>query len=360
MDDFTTILNRMKMNFKFVCGYVPGDVSDEGLRLQAYAAEILDCKMYAKWLEDQIFIKTASGKSLDMHGIEYGLSRLKGTKATGEVYFGLYDILEQTVTIPKGTKIISSKGFEYTTDSECVIEKGVNKTSVKVTATKEGSNGNCGVGDIKIIDKDNEISAPMISPKSFVYVTNYTSIIGGTDEESDELFRKRILQAAKFPPTGANKTYYTKLATEVEGVRSVGFVGSMEDSGTVYMYLAGEGGTVTTETANTVQAKLDRLGQIGIIMTVLPAREVTVDMALYVSAQIGYDIKNVKTDCETAITQYVNTRNVGEKITKESVTKYLLNNVEGLEQAIFDTMTELPNILETQIPILGTIQIDEI
>lgn len=359
MDDFTTILNRMKENFKSVCGYAPGDVSDEGLRLQAYAAEILDCKMYAKWLEDQMFVQTASGKSLDMHAIEYGLSRLKGSKAIGEVFFTLYEILEQPVTIPKGTKVINTNGFEYTTDDECVIEKGINRTSVKITAVKEGSGGNCGVGDIKFIDKDNEISAPGISVKGLVSVKNTTVVIGGTDEECDELLRKRILEAARFPSTGANKTYYTNLATEVEGVRSVGFAGSMTESGTLYMYLGGEGTPVTTQMVNMVQSKIDRLGQIGIDVTVFPAVGVTIDMTLYVSAQLGYSIKDIKDNCKTAITQYIKTRSVGEKITEQSIVKYLINNVEGLNEVVFDTFYELPNILNNEIPVIGNIVVDQ-
>ena len=55
-------------------------------------------------LKKQMFIQSADGESLDKHAAAYGLTRLSGTKARGNVWFSLTQTLETDVIAPISAK----------------------------------------------------------------------------------------------------------------------------------------------------------------------------------------------------------------------------------------------------------------
>ncbi len=355
MDSYETILQRMKNNFLFKAGYTPSDVSDCGMRLQTAAAEIFDCMLYAEWLKKQMLVSTAEGESLDKHGELYGISRQAPSTADGEVWFYLSETLQSDFVIPRHTEVKNNDGYSYFTEADAVISAGDLGVTVNITATESGAAYNCGEKEVHILGK-HTITHPGVIISNVLGVINAAPIAGGSDAEDDDSFRKRIADIVKFPPNGANMSYYRGLAMTVDGVRSAGFVFDDNYGTVVNMYLGTRGSSVSQATASQVQDLINSGGQIGVRVTVYPAYEIRVDLSLTIEAKPGYKYTRVEEDCFAALNEYFNNLSVGEKITVYTIND-VLSKVEGYEKLNLDQNCIIPNILAHQLGVKGTLMI---
>lgn len=356
MDSYSEILSRMKENFALKAGYVPSDTSDCGLRLQTYASEIFEAYLYAEWLKKQMFIQSADGESLDKHAAAYGLTRLSGTKARGNVWFSLTQTLETDVIIPAGTQLISKDGLNYYTDATVKISSGEQSVRADVTAEECGAGYNCGEDDIEQIGK-NEIQVVGVAMRNIVTVTS-AEVGGGTDTEQDEFLRQRLLNKIRYPSTGANIGYYRDLLSNVDGVRSVNFLLNEDHKSVVYAFLGGNGTVVSSQTVTQAQDVLNELGQVGVDIIAAAAVAEPVNISIGISVGAGYDFNRIQDECELVLQNYLSTRSVGEKITSDLV-KNALCGIEGLDKVTVKNSTEFPVISHNQLITPGVITVSK-
>ena len=162
------------------------------------------------------FPDTAYGEWLDKHGASpfINIARNIGKEAVGEVEFKIPDVMTSEVIIPEGTVIINSEtGLEYTTDFECTIPIGETSNNVLATCLTVGTDGNCDIGKIDLIDEDEGILRS-------VTVSNITPMDYGEDYEEDEVYRQKVLGNIRRTDFGS-RPYYLDLAKKVDGVHDV-------------------------------------------------------------------------------------------------------------------------------------------
>jgi len=146
----------------------------------------------------EILVTTATTEFLEKHGIKWGITRKEATFSVGAVDF----TGTNGTIIPVGFTFQDTNGIEYTSDLAETIAAGVVK--IEMTATVPGITGNQLVGV--------EISpvSPIVGLDSPGTVDS-GGFTGGSDTESDELFRGRILTRIQKPPFGGSKNDYINL-----------------------------------------------------------------------------------------------------------------------------------------------------
>ncbi len=317
----------MKNKYKSLTGTNPENASDIGIRMEVLAGEVFSLCCEVDWLKAQMFPTTAEGEYLDMHASQRGLSRKSGQKAEGEVDFYLSRQLSYDKEIPAGT-IVSTVGenpVRFETTETIVITSGRLSGNAPIRAVEVGEKYNVGVQTISVI------VTPIAEVQS---VQNDFRTENGTDEENDELLRKRILDSFVNISNGTNKAYYIAQAMSVEGVTSVGVVPKRRGVGTVDVYVSSANGTATTALINAVQEKLQEAREINVDVEVHALSIILCDVYLILEVKSGYDFDTVKGSCEDAIRQYFNTLTGGESVYMSAIGE-VVTHVEGVKNYSF-------------------------
>lgn len=159
---------------------------------------------FLDWISKQVLPDTAEAEWLERHASIWGVTRKAATYATGSVTFtGAND-----KTIPDGT-LLQRSGAEFVTDSLATIAGGT--ATVTVTAVVAGAASNT-VAAAKL-----KLASPIegIQTEATIGVGGITA---GTDQESDDGLRARVLERIQQPPHGGAAQDYETWALEVAGV----------------------------------------------------------------------------------------------------------------------------------------------
>lgn len=202
----------------------------------------------------QAYILTASGKYLDIKGVELGVFRQKAISARGEATFSRTSVSTYKILIPSGTVVttpVVSSDVEVTkfvTVEDVYLEAGELSVTVVVAAAVAGEAGNLPAGAIS------RLEAPIAGIQ---YVTA-TSTSGGIELEDDESFRERLLVAWEARMSGtANALKSAVLA--VQGIRSVIIIDPAKNRVQQHYTISSVDGheLVSLETQTPVTAKYD-------------------------------------------------------------------------------------------------------
>lgn len=155
-------------------------------------------------VSQMLFVRTAIGEFLESKAFERGLTRTPAVKATGQIQF----TGTNGSNIPLGTIVQDANGQAFTTDTGVSISGGV--ATVNATCSVPGINGNIPVSS----------SMSVLSPLTGVNsgVISYSAFTGGSDIESDDSLKKRLLLVIQTPGNGGNKTDYQDWSLEIAGV----------------------------------------------------------------------------------------------------------------------------------------------
>ena len=158
---------------------------------------------YITYMKDQLFVTSADSRYLEALALEFGISRVFGTAATGTTYING----TAGVTVPAGSRIESSTGLAFTTDAANVM------TGVQISCAITSEE----IGDEYNIDASGTLS--FISPIAGVNTdTTIISIGGGTDTETDDALRERVLTRKRQPLHGGIENDFATWPLEVSGV----------------------------------------------------------------------------------------------------------------------------------------------
>ena len=154
----------------------------------------------------QNFALTATGQDLVDIGVEYGVAHKPGTFAQFEV---TVNVSGAGVLFSSGLILVGdANGRDYRTDSE---ETSTSTTIViPVTAIDAGTDGNLIVGDTMTLQ------APPSGSESVGEITAVTN--EAIAEETQESFRRRILQEIRTVGGGGNNVDYRRWAEQTTGV----------------------------------------------------------------------------------------------------------------------------------------------
>ncbi len=159
---------------------------------------------HLEFLGLQLFPDQSDEPYLVRQASVYGLTKTAATYATGTV-----DLTGTgTPTIPAGSVLTRADGARYTVDADVAIAAG--EATVEVTAEEAGEDGTLEAGVVMTFE------SPIAGVGSTGEVASSTA--DGTDEETTEALRVRLLEHLAAPAHGGNEADYIAWAKEVAGV----------------------------------------------------------------------------------------------------------------------------------------------
>ena len=200
-------------------------------RVIAGAAHLLHGHL--DWASRQAMPDSAALEHLERWASIWGVTRKPAAFAAGSMIFEGSD----GVSIPGGTLVQRADGTRYATDADALVSAGI--ALVQVTAVLAGEAGNEAEG----------VELSMVSPISGVQAFGEIAAGGladGTDAESDEDLRARLLLRIQQPPHGGSTLDYIAWALEVAGVSRAWVLPGWTGIGTVGLtfVLDGQAGNI--------------------------------------------------------------------------------------------------------------------
>jgi len=201
-----------------VRGNLPGsdaNVPNSLLRVMCDAMAALAhlCLQYLDWLAKQLLPDSAETEWLDRHG-QIWLTNADGTKGRKMATLALGSVSatgQPGVIVPTGSILANAPTFGSQTLYETLetILVNITPTPVKIRALDPGTAGNMTGGEII------SFNPPINGVDRNAIVV---SLGGGTDTETDDELRARVLQRIQQPPMGGDKTDFEAWVMQVPGV----------------------------------------------------------------------------------------------------------------------------------------------
>lgn len=346
---YETILERMNDKFTELSGYVPQEASDIGIRLRVLAGELFALNSEIDWLRRQMFPQTAVGEQLDLHAAQRGLQRRQGTKAQGRIVFEADMPPEYDVLIPAGTICSTADGsLRYVTVEDYTLHRGSTYLLADCEAEHSGKQYNIGVGKVKTIVTYFSVG---------LSIDNSGSFTGGTDDETDEELRERILESYRISPGGGNAAYFEAIAQSVEGIYSAKAYTNMENPGYVIVILAGQGAVPSQAAFSRAGELLEQAKPLGISLIIQNTGGEMVDVTVSIRPEDGYTFAQAKTNAEEAIRTFFLRLKVGEDVKLSELGKALLE-AEGVDNYAFSSMQDV-SVNNAKIGMLNSMTVTE-
>lgn len=326
--DENDILKRMVADIPHDIDVAEGSVAYD--LLHPTAVEIERLKQFdLDYLYQQIWPQFAEGEALDYHGEARGLTRKTATAASGTltvrgepntpIYDGDLFATEGIGTVPS---------MSYAANGDYLVQS-TGYVDISVTCTETGVGGNAAARSVIIVESAEDGIESCI---------NENPMTGGSDEESDEAYRERILdfdQAKEASYTGSMADY-RRWANEVPGVGSVLVVPANNTYGLVQLVITDSNGELPSqELLETVYNHImrpdnpyERLAPINAHIDVVSPT----NTPIYVTAIIeldGVSISQVKTAFLNDVRSYFKTAITEGKIRYQKVAN-ILGDIAGV------------------------------
>lgn len=245
-------------------------------------------------VQQQAFVQTASGQSLDYLGVLAGLTRYPASPA---VRLGVFN-----TAVPMGARFSTVNGENSINFSVTAAESEANQ--YQLTAETPGTIGNEYTGPILPITNVPGLTSAQITD----------ILVPGDDEETDDEFRQRIITALNSRPFGGNVADYQQNILAIDGVGAVQVYPTWNGGGTVKCSILGaDYMPASAELVQNVQTTIDPptsgqgmgLAPIGAQVTIVAPTELTVNVSATLTLAPGYSIEQVQPLVETSIEAYL-------------------------------------------------------
>ncbi|MCW2277725.1 baseplate J/gp47 family protein [Heliophilum fasciatum] len=222
------------------------------------------------------FAATASGEWLDKRAAEQGVTRKQATPARREGIFN--------VPVTTGARFFID-GLYFV-----VMEGG---TAATLECETDGTRGNRPNGTLLPVDYIDGLSSATLG----------AVLVPGTDTESDESLRERLLKKVRSPATSGNMAHYLQWAKEVAGVGGAKVFPMWNGPGTIKVVIVNsEKKPASAQLAADVAAYIESVRPIGANVTVVTANAVPIHVTATITLSSGY----VLGDVQSAVTRLVN------------------------------------------------------
>ncbi|MBQ4569588.1 MAG: baseplate J/gp47 family protein [Ruminococcus sp.] len=352
MVTYDEILSSMLGKYSQLSGFEPSKASDIYIRLCVLAGELYNTSVNIEWLKRQTFAGTATGEYLDLHAEERGITRRSASSAVGNVKFtselgALVDIV-----IPRGTVVSTAGGAPlcFETTADVTMKQGTYAVNAPIRAIAKGSKYNVAPGKITVI---------VTSVQGNLKVTNPETCRSGTDAESDESLRVRVVDSYKNASNGTNCAYYEKVAMQIPGITAARAVPRGRGAGTVDVYVASSDSSVADETLKKVQDTLAKLREVNVDVLAKKASPAVVNLNLRIDLCDGYEFDQVRKACENALREYINSRGVGGNVLLTEAGERIYH-VEGVREYTFDSYENSDIRCEnSHYPVMGSVNVTQ-
>jgi uncharacterized phage protein gp47/JayE len=279
--------------------------------LEAVALVLAEYHYLAQQLMARFWVSSASGQWLDMRASEYGLARVQAGPTLRNLTVS--HAAGPAVTIPVGQRFATLPGAAvqvvYQVTQEAILGAGSNSIAVAVVSTTSGA--------ATAIPNGTALRQQGTALAYIDGVVTSTVSIAGTDRESDDALRARVLDRLRNPPGPGSAADYERAVLDAFAgtVASVTVVPLWAGPGTVEVLILGplnavpSGGTIAD-----VQAYLDTWAPIGADVTVAAPTTVAIDVNVTVAVGGGFAWGNVHDNVATAIRAYIESLGLGADV----------------------------------------------
>lgn len=320
-------------------------------------------------VQQQAFIQTAVGQSLDYLAVIGGLTRYPSSAA---VRLGTFN-----VAVPIGARFSSINGSN---SINFVVTAAIPDTTYQyqLTAETTGAIGNEYSGAI----------LPITSIAGLTSAVMTDVLIPGEDEETDDALRARLIAALNERPFGGNIASYRENILAIEGVGGLQVYPTWNGGGTVKCSILGAdllpaSATLVQKVQDAIDPQPNQglglgLAPIGAQVTVVAPTSVDVDVGATVTLATGYSLAQVEPLVEAALEALlVEVRsewgtNLGTINVTYAADVYLARvtaaivgvtgvaNVTGVTlNGVAADLTLTENGTTQQVPVLGTVTLSE-
>lgn len=318
---YNEILDEMKTAFMNEKGEPVKGLSDLEMRFRAVASEIYGVCTYGDFIMKQGFVQTASGEYLDRHAQLRSIERKTASFAKGKLTFSLYEALEHDVIVPKGS-VCSAAGkpfIQFATDENAVIKAGETAVDVSATAISKGSESNAAEGTVTV----------MVNPPDYVYsVINAEKMTGGTDDESDEALRERILSSYSSVKNGVNADSIREMLLTLDEVTDAQLTAGVESE--VAICLKTKSGEISDELKNEISSLLGFFSFCGVSVSYIVPTELMFNVFAEVKALSGYDRAALEAAVKEKITQFCSSEKIGKSYSASAIAS-ACSGIDGVE-----------------------------
>lgn len=323
---YDEILKEMEIQFYNECGEYVKDYPEVELRFKAVASEIYAAHTAADFALKQAFVQTATGEYLDKHAEMRGITRKSASRASGFLSFFVTQEYEDYILIPEGT-ICSVKDnplIQFATNYSAYVLPGYNGVSIEATALNEGEEYNVPADSITV----------MVNPPEYIFsVTNQQALTGGSDPESDESLRQRIIDSyGSALSNGVNVKSMVEQILTIDDIKDCSIEYDPDDNITYVWLRTAIDNTLTSYVTDKVEEKLGILEICNVDYNLMLAQKNTFSVFAAVQAARGADKEKLLLDVENAIREACSGQKIGTQINLSSVTASVIS-VENVELA---------------------------
>lgn len=306
-DDIGTILSQTIKDYEHRAGKVLQPAHIERLLINTFAYREFLLRKQLNEAYRQQHIPYATGLMLDVAGTDFGTNRLPAQPADTIIEFSVKpdDIGETTIQIGKGTEVLAGNVAFATTNSGQLSQ---NRPSMTLPAicTQTGTVGNgYAVGQINTL-------ANRLHPTITVSVKNTTISQNGSDIESDDSYRERIMLAFERFSNAGSKGAYAYFARAVSQEIIDVFVSNATSpngqpiGGTVAVHLLGKTMPVSDNLIREVNKALndEKVRPLCDTVTVTSAKVVNFTLNAELTAFTGANVDEVLANAKRAFETY--------------------------------------------------------
>jgi len=262
----------------------------DGLAMNWYALRIL---------ERAAFAATATGDALDGHAYTFGgMTRRPSMHSAGILRFARTET-GAPLEVPVGTVCSTNTGLQFITIEAANFAIGESAADAAAISTSNGISSNVGAHRITVV-----ISAV----SGITGVDNPIPFSGGSDEETNEALRSRIIAAFGVLAHGVPESYTTWALAADSLVFRASAWGQLRASNSVDIYIASIDGVAGSSLVDAVQAYIDPRRPLTSNVLVATAVLVDVDVTCTVYSDWSKDSSELEADVEAAIIAYLNWR----------------------------------------------------
>lgn len=275
MTDIDIILASTLGKFEKQAGCIVPDDSDTAIRFKIFASEIARITDRIDFCTRQMFPNTAEGEYLERHGAVRGIFKKSASKSFGKVLFTSKTPVTTPILIPKGTLCTSSKTstLMFETVADVTLIKNATTIFADVESTVVGSHTNIAAGYIDVL---------VTSISGITSIANKEKTKGGADDEPDDMFRERVIEAYNKVSNGANLNYYEQFARTKPDVWHAKAAFTPNTSNEVELFVENRTHTLNDGVVADLQAEIAEKRTLGTKVTVKRPEEKIIDIDLIV------------------------------------------------------------------------------
>ncbi len=189
-------------------------------------------------------------------------------------------------------------------------------------------------------------------------ILNSGAFTGGSDSETDESLRARIIDSFKSLPNGANAAYYEKEVRQIDGVADVKVLPKNRGAGTVDIVISAPGGLPDDDLKQKVKEKLDEKREICVDIGILSPESENISVKANITAADGYSQQQAAENVKESLNEYFSKAPLGQSVLRAKIGS-LIYGSEGVENYELLQPAEDVFLSDTALPILSSMVIGQ-